>query len=216
MPNAIKTLCCFGDSWPAGAELAGSDFSKRFPNLIAQNLAVQCKNFAEGGTSIDQAAHRFLSMLTEIRWSKGGVLFCLTAFERGIFFVNGEPTELHPAVKQTANTSYYAHIYSDELHEFNRIRNVLLVQSLCKNYNIPLWFVCNWNRNPNHVLIDNSKFYSRSLIEVLGLDGWHGWRPGVFDQMINHEYITPNANHPNLQGHAKIADALTEWIKETL
>jgi len=114
-----------------------------------------------------------------------------------------------------ASLNYYSYIYSERLAEFNRIRNVLVVQQLCEKFNIPLMFVCNWNHAPTHTTIQAHKFYQQSLVEILGMANFEDDDNFFVTRALN-PYIKPNQSHPNVQGHNLIASTLTNWIKEKI
>jgi hypothetical protein len=208
-----KQLVTFGDSWPAGEELDSANLHYRFPDLIAKSLSVESRNLSQPATSIDHAVSKFLNNLDQLQDS--AVLFCLTARERSIYFQDNDARELHPHRKDLPSLSYYSYIYSDQLAEFNRIRNVLLVQELCEKFRIPLMFICNWNHAPQHSVIESHKFYPQSLVEILGMSNFED-DDNFFVTRERNVYIKPNQGHPNVQGHQLIASTLTNWIKEKI
>lgn len=208
-----KKLVAFGDSWPAGSELKNNEMGRRFPELLAQNLGIDCVNMAQPSTSIDHAVREFLGVLPDLHDT--AVLFCLTAKERGLYFEDGAPRELHSQHRDPACLNYYSHVYSEELGEYHRIKNVLLVQELCRGHNIPCFFVCNWNDRPQHLEIDLAQFHPQSLVEILGIPNLEN-SDLFFTLRETSPYIVPNQGHPNLDGHQLIADTLTRWIRPSI
>lgn len=210
----IEKLVTFGDSWPAGAELADQDLHTRFPDVVAKNLKLESVNLSQCGTSIDHAVLEFLKNIDSIADDHSAVLFCLTAIERGMYF-DPQPQELHPQHRDLPSLSYYSHIYSQELANHNRLKNVLLVQELCEKFKVPLMFVCNWNSPPIHSLLRSHRFYHKSLVEILGIKNFEDDN-NFFVTREQCKYIKPNQGHPNVQGHDLIAQELTNWIKEKI
>jgi hypothetical protein len=207
-----KCLLTFGDSWPAGSELDARCNDQRFPELVARALGLGSINLAEPATSID---HAVLNLIQRTDLADSMVLFCVTAKERGMYFDGGQRVELHPQHTQLPSVSYYSYLYSDKLGEYNRIKNVLLVQEICNRLNVPVRFVCNWNHPPQHALIDPDLFYPQSLVEILGIANFED-DSSFYSTRGCSPYINPNLGHPNLAGHRLIADTLTAWIQSTI
>ena len=206
-------LVAFGDSWPAGSELPQHEMGQRFPELVAHNLGMTCANLAQPSTSIDHAVREFLNILPALKHS--AVLFCLTAKERGLYFENGAVKELHSQHRDPASLNYYSHVYSEELGEYQRTKNVLLVQELCARHRVPCFFVCNWNDTPKHEAINTVLFHPLSLVEILGIPNFEN-SDLFYTLRETSPYIVPNQGHPNLAGHQLIAQTLTTWIQPQL
>jgi hypothetical protein len=207
-----EKLLVFGDSWPAGGELKQPD-TECFPYVIAQQLGLKLKNYACGGTSTEQAVQRLLNDVND--WDNSIVLFCLTGISRSMIIENKQPIELHPLVSTPAADAYYKYIQSNELDEFNRLRNVLAAQQFCLQKKTKCLFVSNWNPLPRHPAIDLTNFYPKTLGEILNLDKNSErafWATGE----LNSDYVKPNNGHPNVLGHQKIAEELSIWIKEKI
>jgi len=211
--QCVKKLLVFGDSWPAGAELEQPS-TECFPYLIAQKLGLELKNYARGGTSTEQALYRLLNDVDD--WDNSIVLFCLTGISRSMIIESKQyTTELHPLVPTPASNAYYKYIQSNELDEFNRVRNVLAVQQCCWQKKSKCLFVSNWNSLPIHPMIDLTHFYPKTLTEILNLSknsDIQFWT----DKDLNSEYVRPNNGHPNAAGHMYISKVLSDWIKEKI
>jgi lysophospholipase L1-like esterase len=207
----MKQLVVFGDSWPAGSELTNPS-EHCFPSVLGELLKIQIDNQSQSGTSVDQALLRLLNYnLVDC-----GVLFCFTSYARYIRFDNSQDFEVHPNNKDLASLNYYTQFYSDELGKFNFLKNILIVQGVCKSLNIPIYCVTNWNTVPDHKLIDSNTFYKKSLFEILGMTNVTTESAKEYDfrlQMLrNKQYIYPNSSHPNIDGHKLIAQELALWI----
>ena len=207
----MKKLVVFGDSWPAGAELIDAN-QTCFPSIMGDILEIQIDNQSQSGSSADQALLKFLNYdLIDC-----AVLFCFTSYARYIRFDNAKDFEVHPNNRDLASLGYYAELYSDDLGQFNFLKNILVVQGVCKSSNIPVYCVSNWNTVPNHKLIDLNIFYKKSLFEILGMTNVTTESAKEYNfklQMLrNKQYIYPNTAHPNAQGHRLIAEELASWI----
>ncbi len=207
----INKLVVFGDSWPHGNELDRDPktLSKRFPELIAKLLGAKCRNLSRPSTSFDGAVIEFLKNITNMTKPGTAVLFCITGTDRQLCFTDGKVNELHPQNTDQISLHYYTKIYSKDLGEYNRVRNVLLIQELCNRFEVPVFFVCNWNNIPQHDLIDQTRFVPQSMVEMLGGSNADvgRWNKGLL------KYRMPQG-HPNLLGHEKIATDIYNWIKE--
>jgi hypothetical protein len=203
-----------GDSWPAGAEL--TDPNNSFPVLIARKLSVESVNLAEPATSADQALYRLLNTSSDIDWQRTLVLFCLTCISRSMNIDYFHPREIYPGSKTPASIAYYKYIHSNELDQFNRIRNILSAQQYCNMIGSKILFVNNWDKTSKHRAIDQSLFYNKTLTEILNIGRRSDDTDVDWYNLPKHEYILPNQCHPNISGHQKIADELSNWIKEKL
>ena len=205
-----RYLLTVGDSWPAGAEL--HDKSCAFPALISEQLELESVNLAEQATSADQALYQLLNATLN---NEVLVLFCLTGISRSMT-INRKPRELHPTASTPASVAYYKYIHSNELDQFNRIRNILAAQQFCQAQGSRVLFVNNWDKTPKHSAIDQTLFYNKTLVEILNIA--HRMDDTDLDwyNLSTHEYISPNKCHPNISGHSIIADELSSWLKEKI
>jgi hypothetical protein len=200
----MKNLTVFGDSWPAGADLQNPN-NDAFPALLANKLNLNLVDLSQRGTSIDHAVRAFLN--TDITDSV--VLFCITGYARTMYLDRDYAFEVHPM--DPGMEWYYTKLYSDKLGKLNRIKNCLLVQEICKNKKIPVYFVSNWDQLPDHKLIDKTLWCSKTLIQMTGstpisLDSDVDW------SKINRKNMIRYSNHPNEAGHKLIAEELYTWI----
>lgn len=205
-----RYLLTIGDSWPAGAELEDKSFA--FPTLIANQLEMESVNLSEQASSADQALYRLLNakVTNEVL-----VLFCLTGISRSMI-INKRPRELHPTTDTPESTAYYKYLHSDELDQFNRIRNILAAQQFCQDSGSRVLFVNNWDKTPKHSAINQTLFYTKTLVEILNIA--HNLDAADLDwyKLSTHEHISPNKCHPNARGHSIIANELSCWLKEKI
>ncbi len=213
-PMSLKYLVTVGDSWPAGAELQSPEIHS-FPTKIAKSLGVESVNLADPGTSADQALYKLLNTTVDVNWKEALVLFCLTGITRSMH-IDIKTREIHPTSENPASVAYYKYIHSDQLDQFNRIRNILAAQQYCQSVGCKILFVNNWDNTPNHRAIDSALFYNKTLTEILNIN--HNLDDSKLDwhNLSMHLCIKPNQCHPNVAGHALIASELSSWIKEKL
>ena len=122
------------------------------------------------------------------------------------------PKEIHPASKTPASIAYYKYIHSNELDQFNRIRNVLSAQQYCNMIGSKILFVNNWDETPKHSAIDQTLFYNKTLVEILNIA--HRMDDTDLDwyNLSTHEYISPNKCHPNISGHSIINNLYYKYL----
>lgn len=211
----LKYLVTVGDSRPAGAELVSPE-KESFPVLISNILGVKSINLAEQGTSIDQALYKLLNASIDnlVDWEHTLILFCCTGISRSMYINNSQTKEIHPQVKKPVSIAYYKYIHSKELDQFNYIRNVLAAQQYCCIKKSHILFVNNWDRLSDHNIIDQNLFYHKTLTEILNVQQALDDDGIDYENLSRHEYIIPNQDHPNALGHGKIAEELSNWIKE--
>ncbi len=210
---AVKNLVTFGDSWPAGAELQWPREAS-FPVQIAEYLEIKSLNLAVSGTSADQSVYHLLNY-PGIKWSDTLVLFCLTGITRSMYF-DKKDQEIHPMSSDTVSMAYYKYIHSNELDQFNRIRNILTVQQYCQSMGSKVLFVNNWDKTPDHHSIDSNLFYNKTLTKILNIEHNFDSNDVTWHTIKQHQYIHPNQCHPNADGHLIIANELTTWIKKKI
>lgn len=200
----MKNLIVFGDSWPAGAELQYPQ-KDSFPTILSQKLNLNCKNLSQRGTSIDHAVSVFL----ETDLTESMVLFCTTGYSRTLRINGQQLFEVHPT--DPAMEWYYTRLYSDELGKLNRIKNCLLVQEVCKNKGIPVYFVSNWDPTPSHVLLDHAQWYPKTFMQMISAGSCNPDYEVDWSK-VNRKYMIQRSSHPNEAGHRLIAEELYTWI----
>ena len=149
-------------------------------------------------------------------------VFFLTAQERTIVYDNDQTIDISPGggdsndVDGKRGESYYKHIYNHQLGTFNLNVTVLALQQICLTYGIKDYYIAGWQEIELWPAIDRTKFFadgkpittlftpdnSFRLFQLLKDDG---------NPYLTHAHRPPG--HPNQQGHAKIAQALANWIK---
>jgi len=221
MNRENKNLFVFGDSWPAGAELSNYDRTLTFPCNIANSLGMKLINCSVEATSQDQAVLSFLSRLNDDAelFKNSKVLFCFTGYSRSMKFDqdNSAWAEVCPYNKE--DKQYYKKMYTDELGQYNFLKNIILIQHVCKSLDIQIYCVTNWESAPKHMLIDDVLIYDKSLFEIVELTNANETSSSFWDQLQKknknrNRYFQGMECHPNVLGHKKISDELTQWIKQ--
>lgn len=208
-----KFLQVFGDSWPYGAELGIQCNTHSFPVLMANILNFDAVvNQSVPATSIDHAVMAFMNFCAEVKIQqyqnrKYTILFCLTGFSRYLAYKNSQWMELHPMRPDPESVNYYKYVHSDQHASHRAIKNILTVHGLCKSMDFDCYFVSNWDKVPDHVLLQDVPIYHKTLCEILDLPlGLQTFR------FSKSKYISPNQSHPNVSGHELIAATLSEWL----
>jgi hypothetical protein len=204
----------FGDSFPAGCDLADTDC--RFPKLIADGLGWELIDFSQGSSSIDHAVHFFMSWIQKQNSINDTVaLFCLTDPSRTMYF--DEHDNLRELTPHSNNTlaQYYKIMLNPKTEQHIWIKNITLLNLLCKHHSIPAYFINNWAYSQSLVdYVDCA--YPESICEILGFSEreWDYYKSNPFEQVDKSgKYFDRGCYHPNVQGHKKIAETLTEWLK---
>ena len=205
-----ERLIVFGDSWPAGVGVTNPG-KEGFVALLGKKLNCDVVNLSQPATSIDHAVWKLIDFLKDYNSQQyqDKILFCLTGKIRSWYFKKGEILELHPTRVDPTNKLYYSYVYSDELGEAERIKNIILVEELCRKYSLPVNFVLNWDNAPTHPLIDLNNFYPNSLLSLFDIEPLPEEK--FTDKHVNNTFMTQF--HPNNLGHQVIADSLFNWLQ---
>jgi hypothetical protein len=210
--DLVNKLVVFGDSWPYGWDLKPGELP--FGKLIAEDIGCKYELYAQPNTAIDNMIlqlNRFLSTGADTNCT---ALFCLTDPSRSLYF-NPNPaitSVMWDGFKpgDTVSEAYYKNIHSETLEYFRLAQSVIVLQSICRQYNIRDLYVSNFtNINWNNSLcgIDLSKFYNNGKGSFLDFFGC---------KYVDHtnKYFEGSATaHPNQLGHQLIAENLIPWVK---
>lgn len=201
-------LVVFGDSWPAGFGLKNPG-EESFPELLGKQLNARVLNLSQCATSINHAVWNLFEFLKDRDDQyQDKILFCLTGKIRHWHFDKGVACEIHPTNTDIVSKAYYSYIYSDELGHIEWIKNIILIQEICRQHLLPVYFVSNWDNLPDHPMIDLNNFYSKSLLNLFGFENISEEK--FTNSHMNNIYMTNI--HPNVAGHKLIADSLGNWI----
>lgn len=233
----------FGDSWPIGTELAKEIPSSKlniamfpnvnlkrdrpnyaFPHYVSAYRNRKYINFAKGASSIEYALSQLIKFCTSLYDPKKQytAFLCVTTQNRGYGF---------------SFTTGIEHHYSDNL--FKTDRDLCIYDSIvalnsfyavCKMHNIDCIMVpvfCDVLVPTNHVLFLDSlitptnlvkETYNIDFIETAMYNPYLEKNATELDhqcsQVAELDWIKPNYNHPNVQGHKDLAKTLTKLLVE--
>lgn len=220
---SADVLLGFGDSWPSGADLAPPD-EKNYLTQLAEHFGIDSINFSRGGSSIP---HLILQINEFIKTqycpnNRYHAVFFLTTKERTFVYNNDRIVEFSPGYVNDNNTdnvrveSYYKHIYDDQLGTFNLNITVLALQQICATYGIKDYYTAGWQEIELWPTINRTKFFAdgKPITTIFTADNkFRSLKDLIIES--NPYVVHPNCppGHPNQQGHAKIAQALANWIK---
>jgi hypothetical protein len=229
-------LLTFGDSWPAGGKL--EDKSRAFPALMAQQLGVELIDRSRIATSFDHVAMAFLNFLEQdyCATTQYTALFCITDISRGMaWHPNAVPPERDQLWEQDPQTlelqvgntvdnvspTYFKYIHSERLELFNYHKNVVLLNLLCRQYNINDFYVHNfYNPTFEFRVVDTIEFYPATLRQVLETAPFKEYVPSYnpntpTEANTRSSHLLFPGGHPTIAGHDVIATELTKWIKNS-
>ena len=218
-----------GDSWSNGAELQENE--QTFGSLLAKKLNANLYNLSVDASSIPHLILQLKKAIAQCDLTKPTkALFFLTSPDRDVIWSDTLPKgtgfklthpppharleEIFLNPNDTLHQHWYQTYHSDQLANFRCNTSLIVLQSLCRHYNIQDYYVWGWNKFDLWVEVDSSKFYNNA-------------KSRVFDFFTNDKncypslnfnatckYIWPNGGHPNQLGHELIADMLFPWISD--
>jgi hypothetical protein len=219
-----KYLVGFGDSWAAGSGLDFSNDQKAYITIAADKLGLKCHNCAIPGTGIPHLVVQLKKFVGQ-HYRQNEIyhaVFFLSAMERDLYFdETGQVQEIHPQNKKFS--SYFQHIYSQDLGTFKLNTMLLSLQQLCCYYGIKDHYIFGWQIPELWPEIDRSKFWQQGQLSLLDLylsnypdsprnimhlkNMDHPW-------MIKCQYAgDSNGGHPNQLGHEKISQTVVDWLR---
>lgn len=237
MSNILLT---FGDSWPAGARL--NDKSLAFPTLISNELGMDLLDLSEPATSIDHAVMAFFKFLENTYDSDNQytALFCLTDPSRNMAWRPITSVPVRDAIwdhdsttveLQIGNTFdelsqvYFKNIHSARLELFTYHKNVILLKLLCEKYNIRDFYAHNfYNPEFEFRVVNTDNVYPTTLRQILDCTPYKEFLPiQTSPEKIEQAHKAKLMNnklmlfggHPSEAGHKRIADVLSDWIKNS-
>ena len=208
----IEHLAVFGDSWPNGAEL--EDRTQAFGYLLANRLNANYDHRAVSASSNDRTVLQLQQYINDHTTVTGHTaIFFLTSTSRRLFLDDNGIREIKvppnwrnesdPFVK-----SWYMYFQTKQLDQFNLYKNLLSLQRICQQYQIQDFYLSGWTDLEFDMPgVDTTKIYPKSCTQLFG-----GKNVEEFHDFGQNPYIYPNSSHPNISGHALIADHLYKWI----
>jgi hypothetical protein len=227
-------LLNFGDSWAYGAELEPRPEIQQlnYSACLGKLLGVDSvEHFAMTASSVSHMVVQFYNFVdkfyTEIQQgnTKYTAVFFLTAKQRFMMKYQEHWVFLSPlgagALPGTStaltkhNEMYFKYIYNDEHCDLMFNNDVILLQALCRKYNVDDYYIAGWQDFAFRPQVDLSKIYKQGKVTCAELVEMKKNLADTFDPDPNNQYLRPNISHPNALGHQKIAHHLYEWLKST-
>jgi hypothetical protein len=210
-------LIGFGDSWAAGHDLASEE--KCYLQLTAEHLGIPYQNFAEGSSSISYMVIQFQNFIDTFYFPKHQyyAVFFLTAQERNFYYDQATKKIIHLGPSSHPRDPYYQN-YNNEYGEFVANTTLLALQRLCAIYGIKDYYLAGWQQLNLWKSVDQTKFWKNGKQAITQV--FHdqaGFVPlstliGIEQEPKNAHFGTTH-DHPNQQGHERIAQELINWIK---
>jgi hypothetical protein len=235
----------FGDSWVHGDELynqlpRNSYQQAAFPQLVSDHYSAECVNLGNIGESVDVLPWRFNSVADQIE-TQDEVFFFLTADVRTMLF--DEQKQLKKIMPSPGFNSNSFHAYSEQWYKYfdtapqrvyNYDKTILLLYLWCCEKGVRVWFANIFTTQPTAMidrvpesswLIPRGSCLAQAIFPVINNDA------GI---LITHDssfltkqewqaqqaklelYMYPNHAHPNIAGHAKLAEYIIECRDERL
>jgi hypothetical protein len=217
------TIWFYGDSWPAGCELAqdgnGDDPSRAFPTIVGQLLKTDIINKAVTGSSQEYMIEAFLESSVQ---KNDIVIFCCTAKTRRLYRTtdgtlfdvqfNPDETYVNPYEDERVSSHCCALLY--HLAISRGATPYFLNQFDSSRYTDLMY-----NEIPTHCwLIPNQESILSCLFDPDFFHQWDHHHNGNFQEWLSTEsdlvkkYIRPCQAHPNMVGHRVIANFIADQL----
>lgn len=220
--KSVDELVWFGDSWPAGVGISNTKLS--FPYLVGNSLDIHTLNYANAGSSIPDMVQQV------IRWrnydydsSKNYILIACLTSENRFSWKPDDNDKWFTIAPWAVDKSYdfnedvkkfYMYSYNQEAVEFYNKCCVGYLKNLCNEINVPLYLLRNFKgmdeEHRSHSLLDNG------LVQFLLDDLNAEWSVNLKKQIsatIVGKGLFTKCVHPNIYGHKKIANILTDKLR---
>ena len=234
----------FGDSWVAGDELykiVPSDIHQQyaFPKLVSDHHGAECINLGKNGYSPDILPYLFSDIVDQIDPVVDKIFFFLSADSRTWMF--NEQGKISWIGTNPGFLPKNAHIYHNEWMKFfdnpqqriyNYDRAVNLLYFWCKNLGVD-FYLSNIFTTAEQSIMDHTTddawlvprdrciaeciltFFDKEYGQVIVNDVPEllneQWK---IQKLQVEKYIKPCIQHPNIQGHRRIADYIIELLDE--
>ena len=206
----MSTLLIFGDSWPQGSELTGTQ--KPYGDLLYKQIGcTDVITFAEPSASIPHLILQLNQALAQ-GLSNCKAVFFLSGVDRDLMWEDNTVRCISPAVP--ADVDWYAKYNSPKLSEYRVNVTVIALQLLCAKHCIEDYYIWGWDTVDLWPEVNLKKIYPNTMAdEFLGMaDTPPATTKIIYLKNSCNPYIWPNQGQPNQLGHHKIADILTKWM----
>ena len=217
----MTALAVFGCSWTVGVGVLPTD---TFGARLAEKLSsTNFTNLGIQGSSNSRAVLQLLDYVkrTDISVENSIAVFLVTTSLRECVIPAPNRHRSTPIIDimsgptDDLTQSWITHFSSIPNTNFNLHKNILSMQSICRQYNICDYYIVGWDRLVMDLLIDaklpgvdTTKIYHKSCTQLFG-----------YENLIDFAKRPPNQHvrmcgHPNELGHKLIAQTLYNWITE--
>ena len=219
----MKTLITFGDSWPQGGELKGTDVP--YGNLLHKQMNFdQFFNYGSAGASNEDTILQLIDYLENIHQPENDVtaIFFLTNpartmhWPRFMSWNSADEDRSHwPSDAKDTIKEVFLHFHNDNRDSIRSSMSVVTCQQMCLSLGFDDYYFAGWVRY-DHWLpgVNTDKIYKAG--EETAAD-WFGATDHNGEHLLgvqDNQYIKPNFAHPNQLGHKLIAEKLASWIKQ--
>jgi hypothetical protein len=234
----------FGDSWLAGEELqltvpADQRKNYTFAKIVSDHYQVDCVNLGENGLSPDIFPLRFSQIVNRLQ-PGDTVFFCLSSSHRTILLDDsGHERQIMPDYNTNSNRHPYAkewYKYFDTKHQriYNFDRTVDLLYLWCQSLGVRCCFLNLFTTEPEELMnivpesawiIPRDQCAAQSILHTVDNDlgmlvvddnprlltvDWERQKE------LLERYVRPGVMHPNVAGHAKIAEDLIARLQDQI
>lgn len=217
----MKTLVTFGDSWPQGGELTGSDVP--YGNLLKTKMNFDnFFNFGSAGVSNEDTILQLLDYLENYHQEQNKItaIFFLTNPARSMHWPkhmswNWEDEERKhwPSDAKRMVKEFFLHFHDGDRDFLRASMSVITCQQMCESLGFSDYYFAGWVRYPTWLPgVNTSKIYKEGKETAAD---WFGATDHNGEHLLgvqDNKYIRPNFAHPNQIGHELIAEKLANWI----
>lgn len=213
----MTALAVFGCSWTAGDEVP---MENTFGAKLATKLnSTEYVNLGIPSSSNSRSVLQLLDYVNRsgISLENSIAVFLITTPARDCVIPHNYERDPGCIIDLTSSyaddpaltQSWVMHFSSDANVNFNLHKNVLSMQSICRQYGIRDYYMVGWSNVDLQLPgVDTAKIYDKSCVQMFGYkDQWD-----FLNGPPNH-YVLPHY-HPSELGHELIAQTLYNWITE--
>lgn len=207
----MKTLVCFGDSWPEGAELGNG---LRYGEILRDRMSFdRFYNYGSGGASNEDMLYQLQDFISQ-HWQRKHTTVAV------FFLTNPARTSHWPrfmqwdhALEQTR--TIWMHFHREEHEIMRSSTTITALQTWCDHHGILDFYFAGWVRYQRWLPgVDTTRIWAAGRETAAD---WFGASKHNGEHLLDvgdNPYIRPNFAHPNQQGHYLIADQLQPWIEQ--
>ena len=223
----MTDLVVFGCSWTVGVGVSATDtFGARLADKLS---ATNFTNLGIQGSSNSRSVLQLLDYVkrTDISVENSIAVFLITTPARecvllddfrhpidetkSIFGVEDlagfKVVDLGANQTDEVSKNYIKYFTSISTLNFNLHKNVLSMQTICRQYKIQDYYIVGWSDvDLNLPGIDTDKIYHKSCLQLFGYE-----TPIDFSKRSPNQHLRV-CGHPNELGHELIAQTLYNWI----